>query len=327
MKKYSNSVMLLLLFVLSSFLISCSSDESEEKLLPFSSDPCELITATPDSLRFKAIYEMPIIKLEENHVFYSNERMGIEWDLPRDLWSTEIQFIETTEPYSCDDYYKFHELNNDGFGHGNQYVHYYSSPQSLSIQDTIFVSYRARSTDVKMMKDYSLWTNVKSFIIVPTEDLSKKTISENYNLSFITEELNHYYYSGITKLSNYRLVDIANSHNIPFEKIRIVNITGFNITFKTFREDGEIPFERIMIGYDENVNPEETVYPFDIIGDAYPGSFEESPVNGTLYGNSYRNLATDMIVYDLKIAYHLRESANTQQEFDINLLFDIYYEE
>lgn len=326
MKKNQIGSIIIMILIFSSTLLSCSSDDNEEKLLPFSTDPCELIIPTPDSLRFKAIYEMPIIKLAENHIFYSNERMDIVWDLPGDLWNTEIQFIETNAPYSCDDYDKFHQLNNEGFGYGNQFVHYYSSPQSLSYRDTIFVSYRARSTDVKMVKDYSLWTEVKSFIIVPTNDLNKKIISETYNLKFVTEEMDHHYYSGITKFSNYRLIDIANSNNIPYEKIRIVNITGFNITFKTFREDGEIPFERIMIGYDENVNPDETVYPFDVIGDAYPGSFEESPFTGTLYGNLDRNIAPHMINYDLKIAYHLREVEGRQHEFNIYLLFEIYYE-
>lgn len=327
MKKESILTTTILLFIFSFSHLSCSTDDNEEKLAPFSADPCELITPTPDSLRFKAIYEPPSIKLEQNHIFYSNERIDIEWNLPGDLWNTELQFIETNEPYTCDDYYKFHQLNNNGIGYGNQYVHYYYSPQSLNIRDTIYVSYRARSTDVKMIKDYSLWTEVKSFIIVPTNDLNKRTVSEVYNLKFLTEEVNHHYYSGVTKFSNYRLEDIAISHDIPYEKIRLVNITGFNLTFKSFQEDGQNPFERIMIGYDEMVNSDETVYPFDIIGDAYPGSYEESPMTGTLYGNLDRNIAADMQNYDLKIAYHLWGLAGTQQELDINLIFDIYYED
>ena len=52
----------LLLFFLS-FIFSCNSGNYDEKLLPFSSDPCELIAPTPDSLRYKAIYDMPTINL------------------------------------------------------------------------------------------------------------------------------------------------------------------------------------------------------------------------------------------------------------------------
>lgn len=316
-------ILLLFLFL----QLSCTSPDDGEKLQAFSSDPCELITPTPDSLRFKVVYDTPIIKLKDNHIFYSSERMDIEWSLPEDLWNTELQFIETSEPFSCDDYNKFHQLKNGGFGYGNQYVHYYNSPQSLSFLDTIYVSYRARSTDVKMVKDYSLWTEVKSFIIAPTNNLNKKTISDVYNVKFVTEEINHHYYSGITTLPNYRLINIANTNDISFEKIRIVNIIGFNISFKTFREDGQNPFKRIMIGYDENVNPAETVYPFDVIGDASPGSFEESPMTGTLYRSLDRNIAADMQNYDLKIAYHLWGISGTQQEMNLNLIFDIYYED
>lgn len=253
--------------------------------------------------------------------------MDIEWSLPGDLWNTEIQFIETNAPYSCDDYYLFHQLNNDGYGCGNQYVHYYSSPQSISLQDSIFVSYRARSTDVKMVKDYSLWTEVKSFTIVPTSFLNKKTVSDTYNFNFVTEEVNHFYYSGITTLPNYRLENIADVNDIAYDKIRVVNIVGFTITFKTFREDGQNPFARIMIGYDENINPDETVYPFDVIGDAYPGSFEESPMTGTLYGNLDQNIAADMKNYDLKIAYALEDIVGSLHEIDIDLTFEIYYED
>ena len=67
--------------------------------------------------------------------------------------------------------------------------------------------------------------------------------------------------------------------------------------------------------------------PFILVGDAYPGSYEESPMTGTLYGNLDRNIAADMQNYDLKIAYHLWGVAGTEQELDINLKFDIYYED
>ncbi|MCC8361114.1 hypothetical protein [Salinimicrobium sediminilitoris] len=319
----------ILLFIFSFLLLSCSTDENEDDLLPFSTDPCELVTPTPEGLRFEGIYDPPIITLEEDHIFYSNERMDIEWSLPGDLWNTEIQFIETSQPFSCDDYYKFHELKNDGFGYGYQYVHYYSSPQSLSYQDTIFVSYRARSTDVNMVKNYSLWTNIKSFIIVPAGDLNKKTVSEIYNLSFITEEQDHHYYSGVTSFPNYRLSDIADANEIPFEKIKVVNLVGFQVTFKTFREDGSNPFSSIIIGYDDKINPQSTFYPFDVLGVAYPGSFEESPMPGNIQklGNLEQNIISDVMNYDLKVAYHLEEIAGSQQEIELNLIFDIYYED
>ena len=179
-----------------------------------------------------------------------------------------------------------------------------------------------------MVKDYSLWTEVQSFIIVPTGDLKKKTITENYNLSFITEEINHHYYSGVTS-TNYRLSDIATANGINYEKIKIVNLIGFQVTFKTFREDGSNPFSSIMIGYDEDVNPNNTVYPFDILGVAYPGSYEENPMPGNIqtFGNLDQNIVADMINYDLKVAYHLEEIAGFQQEIELNLIFDFYFED
>ena len=131
MKKESIFSTTILLFIFSFYLLSCSTDDNEEKFAPFSAAPCELFTPTPDSLRFKAIYDPPSIKLEQNHIFYSNERIEIEWNLPGDLWNTELQFIETSEPFTCDDYYKFHQLhhflNQGNFRcriHKNEYVQF-----------------------------------------------------------------------------------------------------------------------------------------------------------------------------------------------------------
>lgn len=310
------------------FQISCSPDDEDKQLGPFSTDPCELITPTPDSLRYKAIYDKPFFTLQDNSVFYASEKIEIKWSLPEDLWNTELQFIESNKSFSCDEYEKFHQLNNDGFGYGNQYVHYYHGLQNFSSsQDSIFVSYRARSTDVEMQKGYSKWTDVKSFIIIPTSALKKETISTTYSLDFIAEEINHFYYSGVTKVSNYRLLELANNAEINYDKIRLIRIVNFEVAFKTLMEDGRNPFSRLLIGFDENINPNETVYPFEVIGDIYPGSFEESPILGTLYNNLDQNLTSVMKNYDLKVAYSLEDVIGFQHKIDLHLTFEIYSEE
>jgi hypothetical protein len=317
-----------IIFLTFLFQISCSPEDEDKQLEPFSTDPCELTTPTPDSLRYKAIYDKPFITLQDNSVFYANERIEINWSLPENLWNTELQFIESNKPIGCDEYKKFHQLNNDGYGYGNQYVHYYDNPHNYtSVQDSIFVSYRARSTDVQMQKGYSKWTDVKSFIIIPASDLNKETISATYSLDFITEEIDHFYYSGVTKVSNYRLLELANNNEINYDKIRFIRIVNFEVAFKTLMEDGQNPFSRLIIGFDENINPNETVYPFEPIGDIYPGSFQKSPILGSLYNNLDQNLTSVMKDYDLKVAYALEDEIGSQHKIDLHLTFEIYSEE
>lgn len=317
-----------LIFLSLFLLLSCSPEENEDKqLLPFSTDPCELVTPTPDSLRYIAIYGKPILMEPDNSVYYSSERVDIKWSLPGDLWNTELQLIELNKPYDCFDYEKFHLLDNNAYGYGNQYVHHYITTENFSpIQDTIFVSYRARSTDVQMVKEYSEWTDVKSITIVPLSNLEKEIVTTSFKLNFTTGEINHFYYSGVAKATNYRLSELANDYNINYDKIRLVRVVNFDVIFNTLMSDGKIPFERLMIGFNENINPQETVYPFEVIGDVYPGSFEESPVPGTLYDNLPQNIISDMKNYDLKVAYALEDVAGSQHEIILNLTFEIYSE-
>ena len=71
-------------------------------------------------------------------------------------------------------------------------------------------------------------------------------------------------------------------------------------------ENGQNPFSRLIIGFDENISPNETVYPFEPIGDIYPGSFQESPILGSLSNNLDQNLTSVMKDYDLKVAYFIQ---------------------
>ena len=45
-----------------------------------------------------------------------------------------------------------------------------------------------------------------------------------------------------------------------------------------------------------------------------------------LYSNLEKNIAIAMSNYDLKVAYALEDIVGSQQELDIDLVFDIYYE-
>lgn len=323
---------ILSLFILSFFfLLSCSTEIPDENidrpLPPFSTDPCELITPTPDSLRYEAIYNKPNLLEPEDSVYYSSERIDINWSLPDDLSNTELQLIESSKPYDCNDYEKFHLLDNNSFGYGNQFVHHYSTTENvLPVQDTIFVSYRARSTDVQMVKNYSKWTDVRTFTVVPLSNLKKETVISSYNLNFTTEEIGHFYYSGVVKAPNQRLSDLASDNNINYDKIRLVRVVNFEVVFNTQMDEGKIPFERLLVGFNETIDPEETVYPFKVIGDVYPGSFEESPVQGTLYDNMPQNIISDLKNYDFKVAYALEDVVGSQHEIVINLTFEIYSE-
>lgn len=328
MKKTIPLFILILVLVIQT---SCETDNEEDvtnNLQPFSTDICESLFPTPDSLRYEAVYEKPIITQPINSIFYSNEVVEIRWNLPENLSNTELQIIESDNPFDCTDYEKFHELNNNfSAGYGNQFVHYYSTTEFFEpIQDSIFVSYRARTTDIESPQGYSKWTDVKSFTVVPLSDLSKVTITVPYTFNFITEEINNEYYSGVTSFPDFRLAEIANDNNLDYNKIRLARVIGLEANFITQFGNGENPFSKLILGFDEAVNPSEDAYPFKVFGEVFPGSFQESPISGNLYGTFTQNLVPEINNYDLKMAYVLEDILGSQHEIIINLTFEIFYE-
>ena len=38
--------------------------------------------------------------------------------------------------------------------------------------------------------------------------------------------------------------------------------------------NGENPFSKLSIGFNEDINPDENVYPFGILVEVFPGSFQ-----------------------------------------------------
>lgn len=93
-------------------------------------------------------------------------------------------------------------------------------------------------------------------------------------MSFTTEEINEDYYSGVATKSNYKLIEIANEHNINYEKIRLVRLLNLEGNFMTRFGNGENPFSKLSIGFNEDINPDENVYPFGILVEVFPGSFQ-----------------------------------------------------
>ncbi|MDC3132680.1 hypothetical protein OA501_00505 [Flavobacteriaceae bacterium] len=311
--------------------ISCETDNAdniENSLQPFSTDSCEGLFPTPDSLRYEAVYDKPLMTQPANFVFYSSEIVEIKWSLPGNLWNTELQIIESNIPFDCNEYQKFHELNNNfSAGYGNQFIHYYSTTEFFEpLQDSIFVSYRARTTDIESPRGYSKWTDVKSFTVVPLSDLNKVTITVPYTFNFITEEINNDYYSGVTLFPNFRLNEIANDYNLDYNKIRLARIVGLEANFITQLGNGENPFSKLILGFNEDTDPNEDVYPFKVFGEIFPGSFQESPISGNLYGTLTQNLVPEINNYDLKMAYVLEDVISSQHEIIINLTFEIFNE-
>ena len=315
------------LVVLSLIVVSC--DGSSDKPSYFLTDPCEIVKRTPDSLVYFPAYEKPVVISpihSDNPIFYSEEVVEIKWELAQDLSNTDIQIIELDHPYTCLDYEKFHFLKNiPSAGYGNQYVHYFQLNQFNGIiTDSVFVAYRIRAADIAFRKGYSLWTDVKTFTVAPLANMKKDVVTVTYNFNFVTEEVNRFYYSGILKKDNYRLTDIANQYNLDFSKIRFIKPVKFETNFITKYENNRNPFSRIMIGFNEDFEINSEHYPFDIFADVYPGSYQESPVNGTLYRTNPGNFFSLMNDYDLKVAYKLEDVPGKQHEISIVLTYEIF---
>ncbi|WP_157831421.1 hypothetical protein [Confluentibacter flavum] len=306
---------------------SCEDNSDKPPLLY--NDPCEKVMPTPDSLKYFAVYDKPIIYSPVNPnslIFYSDERVEIEWELPKGLWNSELQIIELDKPYECFDYEKFHLLNNlPSVGYGNQFIHYHQLSQyNGPIIDSVFVAYRIRTADIGNPQKYSLWTDVRTFAIAPLLNLKKEVITVSYNFNFTTEESNEFYYSSVLKMDNYKLFEISNENNLNFDKIQFIRPVKFETNFVTKYETNRNPFSRIMIGFDEDFEYNKEFYPFEVFADVYPGSYEESPVSGTLYSTNTGNFLSEMNDYDLKVAYKLEDVPGKQHQIIIDLTYEVF---
>lgn len=315
--------------LLNLLLLIVSCDNNSDKLITVSNDPCENVMPTPDSLKYFAKYEKPIITSPETSItpiFYSDQLVNIKWELPNGLWNTELQIIELNKPYDCFEYEKFHLLfNNFSAGYGNQFVHQYRLNQYNGvITDTVFVAYRLRSTDISYPQKYSLWTNVSTFTMVPLTKLKKEVVTVSYNFDFLTQESNQQYYSGFIKKDNYKLKDLANDNNLNFSKIRFVRPVNYEVDFISKYQNNRNPFSTIMVGYNEDFEINKEFYPFEVFGNVSPGSYQESPVKGTLYYANSGNYYSEMNTYDLKVAYKLEDAPGTNHQIRINLTFEIF---
>jgi hypothetical protein len=97
-------------------------------------------------------------------------------------------------------------------------------------------------------------------------------------LRFITEEINedyyyyyYYYYSGVATKSNYKLIEITNDYDIKYEKIRLVILLNFRGNFMTRFGNGENSFLKLSIGFNEDMNPDQNVYPFGVLVEIFSG--------------------------------------------------------
>lgn len=304
-------------------LYSCNEDDPPIKL-----SDCQKAQTTPDSLKYVPIYDRPL-NLTEDSIFFAHEQATIKWELPENLIFTEIQAIGLEQPFSCLDYVEFHELGFSvgefGAGYGNQFVHYLSLGEN--IVDTVYIPYRIRSVGYEP-QGYSEWTDVKSITIIPIQNFTKIRITVDYNFSILTEEIGQEFYSGYVELDGMNLEDIAIDNNLDYEKIVVIRPLGSRVFFKSYFDDGKVPFSKIIAGFDENTS-DEAVYPFDVLTEVFPGTYEENPVNGIIYpyGGIYRNLKSEMQQYGIKLAYVLEDIIGKEHELTLELDLEVYLTE
>lgn len=299
-------------------LASCYDPDSEYSV-------CLQYATPPDSLDYKPIYEQPI-NLTTDSIYFAHEQAQIAWKLPEGLISTEIQGIRFNRPFTCEDYTEFHKLGFSGgefgVGYGNQYGHYIYLGADLA--DTVFVAYRLRSAGLEV-GGYSAWTPVRSMIILPIVYLDKHRLIVNYDFDILTEELNQEYYSGITELKGYRLEEIARENGLDPSQVVVVRPVASRWYFTSRFEDGKCPFSRAIAGFDERVE-ENSAYPFDALTEGRPGTYEESPVPGTIYphGGQYRNMRDELQEFDIKLAYDLEDAVGKQHQVRLQFEYDFY---
>jgi hypothetical protein len=233
-------------------------------------DPCESISPTPDSLRYIPVYEKPVITSLNNNsiipVIYGDEFVEIKWESQKNLAGYDLEYFELDHPYDCLDYEKFRQSGKGYLGSYSTSRRYYwllsgfyhpfdpyISP--LIITDTVYVAYRMRSKafdKIDSSEKFSLWTDVKTFTLVPLVNLKKDIIEVSYNFNFIAEETNEFYFSGIAKANNYRLNNIASDNHLNLDKIRSIRPVKFVTNFVGGYENNRNSFSLITIGFNED---------------------------------------------------------------------------
>ena len=136
--------------------------------------------------------------------------------------------------------------------------------------------------------------------------------------------MNNEYYSGVVEKINYDLNEIATENNLDIGRIKVIRPVNINANFLTLTDEGKNPFHPITFGYNDTQEQHDSVYPFDPLGQVFPGSFEESPIQAQLYNQQYINLNNDMRTYNLKMAYLLVDNPNTEHQVQLNFELDIY---
>ena len=290
------------------FFISCNSNNDEN---------IEEIT--------NIIYDIPFsISPDNSSIFYSHEQFTISWELPDELNNSEIQILESSNPIDTSDNSIFENLPINGYGGQTSHIFSYLEDPNNPISETIYIGYRIRAKDLELETGYSEWTEIKTFKILPLINLDKQTVIVSYDFNFITVESNNEYYSGIVEKVDYKLSDIATENNLNLERIKVVRPISVKGNFQTLTNDGQNPFHPITFGYNDSIEQNDSVYPFDPLGQIFPGSYEESPVQAQLYNQQYINLNNDMRTYNLKMAYLLIDNPNSEHQVQLNFEFDIY---
>jgi len=286
-------------------LISCSTDEEEEIL--------------------NIIYDIPSsISPSNNSTFYSHEQFTISWELPSGLNNSEIQVLESSNPINTNDSSIFENLPITGYGVQTSHIFSYTEDPNNPISEIIYIGYRIRAKDLELETGYSEWTEIRTFTILPLSNLNKQTINVTYDFNFITEEVNNEYYSGVVEKIDYSLNEIAIANNLDLERIKVVRPVNVKANFITLTADGQNPFHPITFGYNDTEGENNSVYPFNPLGQVFPGSFEESPIQAQLYNQQHINLNNDMRTYNLKMAYLLEDNSNTEHQVQLNFELDIY---
>lgn len=287
------------------FLISCSTDEAEE--------------------RPNIIYDIPSsISPSNNSTFYSHEQFMISWKLQSGLNNSEIQVLESSNPISTNDVTVFENLPINSYGGQTSHIFSYLEDPNNPISEIIYIGYRIRAKDLELETGYSEWTEIRTFTILPLSDLNKQTINVIYDFNFTTEEVNNEYYSGVVEMINYRLDEIAIENNLDLDRIKVVRPLSVNANFITLTDDGQNPFHPITFGYNETEEENNSVYPFNPLGQIFPGSFQESPIQAQLYNQQHINLNNQMRINNLKMAYLLEDNPNTEHQVKLNFEIDIY---
>ena len=267
-------------------------------------------------------YDTPIILSPENNSeFYSHEQFIISWELPEGINNSEIQIIESLTPIDNSNTSAFNNATSSG---GNQPT--YTFAYGYEITEPIYIGFRVRAMDFEENIGYSDWTEIRSFKITPLVSLNKQTVEVFYDFDFITEEINHEYYSGVIESENYTLSNIAIENNLDLNKIKVVRPVNVYASFLTLMDDGRNPFHPITFGYSDDPLQNNSVYPFLVLGQVSPGSYQESPIQSQLYNEQHVNLTEELKLYNLKMAYLLVDEPNTQHVVQLHFTLDIYSE-